>query len=83
MYMTLMLVLSERIHFYNALNGDVDRYFALAELLSQAELTRSLISEENFYQDKDKKVYMAPVRFPTFIGIPIDSSSSKYFYIPD
>ena len=80
---TLMLVLSERIHFYNALNGDVDRYFALAELLSQAELTRSLISEENFYQDKDKKVYMAPVRFPTFIGIPIDSSSSKYFYIPD
>lgn len=78
---TLMLVLSERIHFRNAFSENVDGYFALAELVSNAELTRSLLSEEMSFQDK--QVDVAPVLFSTFVGIPINSSTSRDLHIPD
>lgn len=78
---TLMLVLSERIHFLNAFSENVDGYLALAELVSNAELTRSLLSEEMSFQDK--QVDVAPVLFSTFVGIPINSSTSRDLHIPD
>lgn len=78
---TLMLVLSERIHFLNAFGENVDGYLALTELVSNAELTRSLLSEEMSFQDK--QVDVAPVLFSTFVGIPINSSMSKDLHIPD
>lgn len=78
---TLMLVLSDRIHFLNAFGENVDGYLALTELVSNAELTRSLLSEEMSFQDK--QVDVAPVLFSTFVGIPINSSMSKDFHIPD